>query len=109
VEVVGVFLSFIFVTFLVKFSFEGEFAARLEFLIFCSSFRNMAAMVAAVTCGHCQILFVCSLDRILCCIAHLHRIKPCASFFLSLNCCYRGKMMYNVLATFAALVIHPHV
>ncbi len=143
VEVVGVFLSFIFVTFWSGISFGGEIAARLEFLISCSSFRNMATMVAAVTCGrvvcirrglvllvctvllalllpssslagaklavvlHCQILFVSSVDRILCWIAHLHRIKPCANFFLSLNCCYGGKMMYHVLATSAALVIHP--
>ncbi len=39
----------------------------------------------------CQILFVSSVDRILCCIAHLHRIKPFASFFFPLIVVVEGR------------------
>jgi hypothetical protein len=55
----------------------------LALLLPSSSFAGAKLAVVLL----CQILFVSSVDRILCCVAHLHRIKPCASFFLSLNCC----------------------
>ncbi len=78
-------------------------AVLLALLLPSSSFAGAKLAVVLL----CQILFVSSVDRILCCVGHLHRIKPCASFFLSLNCCCGGKTMYHVLATFAGLVIHP--